>query len=97
MSLLTGVDFRFRRRQRCGGLWLGSAAGPADGAGLGADGSAGAAVPPLSLGAALAGTMVCLRLAASGKTNGPFWPHALKATDTYTISAAPGKHFIYGV
>jgi hypothetical protein len=48
------------------------------------------------LGEPLAGNvgMVCLRLAASGNTKGPFCPHAYKATDAQTISPARSEHFM---
>ncbi len=51
---------------------------------------------PVSLGFARVGNvgMVCLRLGASGRTSGPFWPQAASAEVTYTIRHAATIHFI---
>jgi hypothetical protein len=88
------------------GAGFAEGAGLAGGAGLVAGfdsvgvGAGAGAVPGvwsvLFLGAAVPGKvgMVCLRLAASGSTKGPFCPQAHRAPNTHKISHVRTKHFM---
>lgn len=89
--------------QGCGGVGVGGGAGGDAGvAGLVAGLVAGfelfgaGDLEPSSLGFARVGNvgMVCLRLGASGRTSGPFWPQATSAEVRYTIRHAATKHFM---